>query len=74
LVITRSKAVLVDQATAKIEANWYPYTQEKLRRFDKFIDALYTPRWLRLAAIAWHGTRLESFSQKARPATRLRDA
>jgi acyl-CoA reductase-like NAD-dependent aldehyde dehydrogenase len=71
LGFTRSKAVLVDQATAKIEANWYPYTKEKLRRFDKFIDALYTPRWLRLAAVAWHGMRLESFSQKARPATRV---
>jgi len=62
----RSKAMIVDQASSKIEANWYPYTQEKLRRFERFIDALYTPRLLRLAAVAWHGLRLEAFSQKPR--------
>jgi acyl-CoA reductase-like NAD-dependent aldehyde dehydrogenase len=66
LGFTRSKAVLIDKATPKIEANWYPYTQEKFRRFERFIDALYLPRRLRLLAIAWHGLRLESFSQKPR--------
>jgi aldehyde dehydrogenase (NAD+) len=66
LGFTRSKAVLIDQASAKIEANWYPYTVEKLRRFERFIDALYTARWLRLLQIAWHGLRLEAFSQKPR--------
>jgi len=66
LGFTRSKAVLIDKATPKIEANWYPYTQGKFQRFERFIKALYFPRRFRLLAIAWHGFRLESFSQKPR--------
>ena len=66
LGFTRSKAVLIDQAGKKIEANWYPYTETKLQRFERFIDALYAPRRFRLPAIIWHGLRLESFSQKPR--------
>ena len=69
LGFTRSKAVLIDQSSNKIEANWYPYTREKLRRFDRFVDALYTPRLLRLLYVAWHGLRLEAFSQKPRSPT-----
>ncbi|NKF22374.1 aldehyde dehydrogenase family protein [Solimonas marina] len=70
LGFTRSKAVLIDQGGAKIEANWYPYTDEKLRRFQRFVDALYGrglwTRAFRLLAIAWHGLRLEAFSQRPR--------
>ncbi|MCP1463209.1 aldehyde dehydrogenase family protein [Pseudomonas sp. S3E17] len=66
LGFTRSKAVLIDKATPKIEANWYPYTQGKFSRFEHFINALYRPRRFQLLAIAWHGFRLESFSQKPR--------
>lgn len=66
LGFTRSKAVLIDQHGSKIEANWYPYTTEKLRRFQRFVDALYTKRIWRLLAVAWHGLRLEAFSQKPR--------
>lgn len=66
LGFTRSKAVLIDQAGDKVEANWYPYTIGKLQRFHRFIDALYTPRWWRLLAIAWHGLRLEAYSQRPR--------
>ena len=70
LGFTRSKAVLIDGGSPeKIEANWYPYTPEKYRRFGAFLDALYRPgpwRLLRLARIALHGLRLEAFSQKPR--------
>ena len=66
LGFTRSKAVLIDQAGDKIEANWYPYTAGKLQRFQRFIDALYTARGWRLPLIAWRGLRLEAFSQKPR--------
>lgn len=66
LGFTRSKAVLIDAHGNKIEANWYPYTGGKLRRFHRFVDALYTKRIWRLLAIAWHGLRLEAFSQKPR--------
>ncbi|MHA6788216.1 aldehyde dehydrogenase family protein [Pseudomonas bijieensis] len=66
LGFTRSKAVLIDKATPKIEANWYPYTRGKFSRFERFINALYIPRRFQLLAIAWYGFRLESFSQKPR--------
>ncbi|PZW71477.1 aldehyde dehydrogenase (NAD+) [Pseudomonas sp. URMO17WK12:I1] len=66
LGFTRSKAILVDKAASKIEANWYPYTSRKFQLFERFIQALYGPQRLRLLAIAWHGLRLEAFSQKPR--------
>ncbi len=66
LGFTRSKAVLIDTAGSKIEANWYPYTEAKLQRFNRFVDALYSRSWLRWVAIAWRGLRLEAFSQKPR--------
>jgi len=66
LGFTTSKAILIDKSASKIEANWYPYTEEKLRRFNRFIDALYTARRPRLPAIARHGLGLERFSQKPR--------
>ncbi|SDT87146.1 aldehyde dehydrogenase family protein [Pseudomonas orientalis] len=66
LGFTRSKAVLIDKSGSKIEANWYPYTQRKFTLFERFIQALYGPQRLRLLAIAWHGLRLEAFSQKPR--------
>jgi delta 1-pyrroline-5-carboxylate dehydrogenase len=66
LGFTTSKAILIDKSAPKIEANWYPYTEEKLRRFNRFIDALYTARRPRLPGIAWHGLGLERFSQKPR--------
>ncbi|HEY9545052.1 MAG TPA: aldehyde dehydrogenase family protein [Solimonas sp.] len=66
LGFTRSKAILIDAHGSKIEANWYPYTREKLRRFNRFVDVLYMRRIWRLIAVAWHGLRLEAFSQKPR--------
>ncbi|MFP6847210.1 MAG: aldehyde dehydrogenase family protein [Pseudomonas sp.] len=66
LGFTRSKAILIDKSGTKIEANWYPYTPRKFKLFERFIQALYGPRRLRLLAIAWHGLRLEAFSQKPR--------
>ncbi|VVN49806.1 Aldehyde dehydrogenase [Pseudomonas fluorescens] len=66
LGFTRSKAVLIDKAGSRIEANWYPYTRRKFELFERFIQALYGPNRLRLLAIAWHDLRLEAFSQKPR--------
>ena len=66
LGFTRSKAVLIDSAGDKIEANWYPYTPGKYDRFVRFIGALYTAHWGRLVRIAWTGLKLEAFSQKPR--------
>ena len=66
LAFTRSKSVLIDRSRDAIEANWYPYTAEKYRRFDRFIDALYGGGPLRLAKVALRGLRLESWSQRPR--------
>jgi acyl-CoA reductase-like NAD-dependent aldehyde dehydrogenase len=66
LGFTTSKAVLIDRSSPQIEANWYPYTTEKFRRFNRFIDALYTSRRPPLRAITRHGRELDKFSQKPR--------
>jgi aldehyde dehydrogenase (NAD+) len=66
LGFTRSKAVLIDGGGSKVEANWYPYTAGKYKRFVHFLTALYTPKFGRIVRIAWHGLRLEAFSQRPR--------
>lgn len=66
LAYTRSKYVLIDPNSAKIDANWYPYTSEKYQRFLKLIDALFvrSPLWVIKTAI--HGLTLERIAQKPR--------
>ncbi len=60
------KSVLIDKDSKKIEANWYPYTAEKYRRFNALIDALFGSRGLkRLVRFAIAGLKLESYSNKA---------
>jgi acyl-CoA reductase-like NAD-dependent aldehyde dehydrogenase len=66
LAFTRSKSVLIDKPSNKIEANWYPYTTKKFKLLNNFIDALYTSGPLRLLKSIYHGLSLESFSQKPR--------
>ncbi|UZE96608.1 aldehyde dehydrogenase family protein [Alkalimarinus alittae] len=66
LGMTQSKAILVDTQSAKIEANWYPYTRAKYALFSQFIDALFgkgLQKWVRFAI---SGIKLESESQKPR--------
>jgi aldehyde dehydrogenase (NAD+) len=60
------KSVLIDKDSKKIEANWYPYTAEKYRRFNTLIDALFGSHGVkRLVRFAVAGLRLESYSNKA---------
>lgn len=60
------KSVLIDKDSKKVEANWYPYTAEKYRRFNALIDALFGTRGVkRLVKFAVAGLKLESYSNKA---------
>jgi len=60
------KSVLIDKDSAKIEANWYPYTAEKYRLFNALIDALFGARGVRrLVRFALAGLKLERYSGQA---------
>ncbi|MFE8073143.1 aldehyde dehydrogenase family protein [Marinobacteraceae bacterium S3BR75-40.1] len=64
--MTRSKAVMVDKQSSKLEANWYPYTRRKYRLFDQLIQGLFgrgIARWLTFARA---GLGVESEAQKPR--------
>ena len=66
MAFTRSKHVLTDPNSDKLEANWYPYTQTKYQLLHKFTDALFRRSPLRLLKVALVGLKLESVSQKPR--------
>lgn len=66
LAFTRSKSILIDKQSSKIEPNWYPYTRIKYRLFQQLIDALFTPSWLKLFKLAKVGMALESEAKKKR--------
>jgi aldehyde dehydrogenase (NAD+) len=60
------KSVLVDKDSAKIEANWYPYTKEKYRLFTDLTVNLFGERGVkRLVKFALAGLKLESYSKRA---------
>ena len=59
------KSVLVDKDSAKIEANWYPYTSEKYRLFTDLTVALFAGGWRSLAKFARAGLRLERYAKRA---------
>jgi aldehyde dehydrogenase (NAD+) len=59
------KSVLVDKDSAKIEANWYPYTREKYRLFTDLMVNLFGRGPLRLVRFAVAGMRLERYSKRA---------
>ena len=63
---TRSKSLLIDANSAKIEANWYPYTHAKYALFTRLIDSLFTASPWRLIKFALAGLKLESEAQKKR--------
>lgn len=63
---TRSKSILVDKDSKKIEANWYPYTQEKYQNFKNLIGALFNGGATKLIKFAVSGLKLESSAQKPR--------
>ena len=60
------KSVLVDKDSKKIEANWYPYTQEKYRLFTDLTVNLFGQHGLkRLVKFALSGLKLERYSNRA---------
>jgi acyl-CoA reductase-like NAD-dependent aldehyde dehydrogenase len=60
------KSVLIDKDSAKIEANWYPYTTEKYRRFTALTVNLFGERGVkRLIKFALAGLKLERYSNQA---------
>ncbi|WDP93316.1 MAG: aldehyde dehydrogenase family protein [Desulfobacter sp.] len=62
---TNIKAILVDKDSAKMEANWFPYTRKKYQIFSDLTRALYSPGKLRgLVLGAYHGLRLETYVGK----------
>lgn len=66
LAFSQSKHVLIDPDSGKIEANWYPYTEEKYQQVIKFLNALFQQSPIRLLKAAVAGLKLELISQKKR--------
>ncbi len=64
--MTRSKAVLIDSQSKKIEANWYPYTRAKYRLFGELIGGLFGRGLGALLRFARAGLKLENLAQKPR--------
>jgi delta 1-pyrroline-5-carboxylate dehydrogenase len=64
--LSNLKSMLIDRDSAKIEANWYPYTAEKYRLFDALTRHQFTDGLLSLVRFAWAGLKLERYAQRAR--------
>ncbi len=59
------KSVLIDQNSAKMEANWFPYTAKKYKIFSDLTAALYSPGKLSgLIKFAYYGLKLETYVKK----------
>lgn len=63
---TRSKSILLDTDSSKIEPNWYPYTRGKYQLFDQLIQALFSHNPLKLLKLAIIGLKLEGIAKKQR--------
>ncbi len=59
------KSVLIDKDSAKIEANWYPYTKEKYRLFSDLTVNLFSDGLGAFVKFAIAGLKLERYSNKA---------
>lgn len=59
------KSVLVDKDSARIEANWYPYDEQKYQLFSAMMSGLFTPGVRSFARFVMSGLRLERYSNKA---------
>jgi len=58
------KSVLIDKDSAKIEANWFPYTKEKYRLFTSMTLNLFRGGLMAMIRFAAAGMKLESYSTK----------
>jgi acyl-CoA reductase-like NAD-dependent aldehyde dehydrogenase len=59
------KSVLIDKDSAKVEANWYPYTAEKYRLFTDLMTSLFGTGLRARLRFPLAGLRLERYSGKA---------
>jgi len=59
-----AKSVLIDKDSAKIEANWFPYTKEKYRLFTDLTVNLFSGGIVSFLKFALSGLKLESYSKK----------
>jgi acyl-CoA reductase-like NAD-dependent aldehyde dehydrogenase len=57
------KSVMIDSASSKIEANWYPYTAARYRVFSALTEALFSRRPSLLSTLL-KGLKIESLAQK----------
>lgn len=62
----RSKSILIDSNSSKIEPNWYPYTRKKYQLFDQLIGALFSHSPWKLVKAAIIGMKLEGLASKDR--------
>lgn len=58
------KSVLIDSNSAKIEANWYPYTQKKYSIFARLTDNAFAHGIMAFIRFAIYGLKLEGYSNK----------
>ncbi|MCG8317266.1 MAG: aldehyde dehydrogenase family protein [Pseudomonadales bacterium] len=63
---TRSKSVLIDADSAKLEPNWYPYTQKKYNLFIDLINGLFSKSPIKLLKLAVIGIKLEAEAKRKR--------
>lgn len=58
------KSVLIDRNSAKIEANWYPYTRKKYELFSEMMAGLFGGGVAGFARFAKAGLKLESYANR----------
>ncbi|MCG8673460.1 MAG: aldehyde dehydrogenase family protein, partial [Pseudomonadales bacterium] len=66
LGFTRSKSILIDADSNKLEPNWYPYTQSKYNLFIELIDTLFVKSPIKLLKLALVGMKLDAEAKKKR--------
>ncbi|GIW22180.1 MAG: hypothetical protein KatS3mg068_1187 [Candidatus Sericytochromatia bacterium] len=59
------KSIMIDSQSNKIEANWYPYTNNKYKYFSKLTDSLFSGG-IKLLKMAIPGLKLENIANKER--------
>ena len=60
---TNIKSVIIDSQSAKVEANWYPYTRNKYNIFSDLLEALFSNKGSLVKTIM-SGMKLESSANK----------
>ncbi len=59
------KSILADRNSAKMEANWFPYTPRKFRLFTDLTSHIYTPGLWSFIKAAVSGLKLEGYVKRS---------